>query len=186
MLAHQALALAADLLDELAADRADAADEEVELLELREEEAVVDDIQRLAQVLLLHDQGNVVVRRALGAGEHVDAVAAQDGEELAGDALAVFEALADHRDGGQVFLHPGVTHCAVADLRGELLIHGLACGLGVGVAHAEYDAGLGGGLADQEDADPTARQGAEEAAVHADESDHRGRAEGDQGDVADG
>ena len=171
-LPHQTLALTADLLDQLPADRTDAADEKIELLILGEEETVVDDIQRLAQELLLHDQGDVVVRRTLGAGEHADAVAAEDGKQLAGNALAVLHPFADDRDGGQVLFGRGRTHGAVADLGGEFLIYGLACGLGIRIADAEYDAGLGRGLADQEDADAPARQGAEEAAVHPDEADH--------------
>ena len=102
VLLHEFLPLGGDLSDEVAAYRADAANEDVELLVFRKEETVVDDVEGLAEILAVDYEGDVVLLGALGAGYDADAVAAEDAEELAGYTGVVLHVLADDCDGSEI------------------------------------------------------------------------------------
>ena len=184
--AHQLFALLGDLVDEAAAHSADAAEEEVEFLILGQEEAVMDDVEGLAQLAALHDEGNVGLGGALRQGDHADAVASQGGEKLAGDARMLLHVLADHGDGGQFLADVHGIDGAAFDFAGEGLVEDLAGAGGVSAAHADGNARFGCGLAHEEGADLLLGECGEYAAVHTHDTDHGGARKGDQGDVVDG
>ena len=178
--------LQGDLLDQLPADRAHAADEQVQLLVLRQEESLVHHIQGLPQVAVLHDEGDVRLGGALGAGDDADAVAAQDAEQLARDAAVVLHVLAHDGDRGQPVLPlHGIDGTALDLHRERLGQHPDGLG-GIRRADADGDARLGGRLAHEEHVDALLGQGRENALVHADDTYHRRRGKGDERNVVDG
>ena len=184
--ALERLLLLRDLGDQAAAHGADAADEQVELLVLGQEEIVVDDVERLAELLAVHDEGDVGLGGALGERDHADAVAAQRGEELARDAGVLLHVLADHGHGGELVAHLDRVDRSAFNLAREGLGEDFLRAGGVAFAHADGDARLGSRLADEEGADLLLGEGGEDAAVHTHDTDHRGTRQGDQGDVVDG
>ena len=149
-LLHQGFALPGNLLYELASHGAYSAEEDVELLILGEEEAVVDDVQGLAQVLAVYDEGNVGLRRSLGAGDYADAAPSQGGEELAGNARMMSHVFTYHRHcrKGTVAFHRG--YGPGADFLAESLVKHLTGTFGVLLADAYGYTGFGGCLAHQE------------------------------------
>ena len=68
------------LLDELVADGAGAADEEVEFFVVAHEEGIVQDVEGFAQQGALDDKRDAHFERAEGDGVHTDAVTTEDGE----------------------------------------------------------------------------------------------------------
>ena len=68
------------LLDELVADGAGAADEEVEFFVVAHEEGIVQDVEGFAQQGALDDERDAHFERAEGDGVHTDAVATENGE----------------------------------------------------------------------------------------------------------
>ena len=69
------------LLDELVADSAGAADEKVEFFVVAHEEGVVQDVEGFAQQGALDDERDAHFERAEGNGVHTDAVATENGEQ---------------------------------------------------------------------------------------------------------
>ena len=68
------------LLDELIADGASAADEEVEFFVVAHEEGIVQYVEGFAQQGTLDDERDAHFERAEGDGVHTDAVATEDGK----------------------------------------------------------------------------------------------------------
>ena len=178
--------LEGNLLDQLPADRTHAADEQVQFLILRQEEPFVNDIQGLPEVFMLHDEGDVALRGALGQGDDADAVPAQDAEQLTGDTAAVLHVLAHDGDGGELVLPLHGIDGAARDLRRERLGQHLAGLLCIGCAYTDGNACLRGRLAYEEHVDVPARQGREDTLVHADDPHHGGGRQRDERDVVDG
>ena len=141
-LLHQFSALRGKLFEQLAAHRTDAAHEDVKLLIFRQEETVVYDIERLAQVFPVHYERDVALGRALRAGDDADAVASEGAEELSGYAGVVFHVLADHGHRGELIfdLHREYRSCFY--LSAEFPVDRLRGGNGVHAADTYRDACL--------------------------------------------
>ena len=166
--------LEGDLLDQLTADRTHAADEQVQFLILRQEEAFVHDIQGLTQILALDDEGNVALGSALREGDDADAVAAQDTEQLTRDTAVVLHVLAHDGHRRELVLPLDGMDSPAGDLRRKGLRQHLAGLFRIRRAYADGNACFRGRLAHQEHIDVLARQGGENPLVHADDSHHRG------------
>ena len=190
--AHQFLALLVYLLNEASAHGAHTADEEVEHLIFAQEKGVVDDVQRLAQVLLGNDEGYVRLACALGTCNHTDTATSQRAEQLAGNARGVLHVLAHDGHGGQASLGRHGVHGAIGYLLGKLLVEHTACLTGIHVAHTYGGAVLAACLGHHEHGYAIVRQAGEDTAVHTDDTHHGKTADGDErgaldaGDATDG
>ena len=134
---HEELLLGAYLFEEHAADGSDAADEEVEHLVFREEERVVEHVERLAQEASVDDERDVRLRGTLCTGDDRDAAASQCAEELTGDAGRVLHVLAHDGDSGQSALSLHGEHGSRLNLLGKLVVEHLDGSLCVLVAYAD-------------------------------------------------
>ena len=94
------LVLRANLFDEVAANGSYATDEEVQHLIFRQEERVVEYVERLAQVLAIDHERDVGLRGTLCAGNDTDARASQRAKQFTGDARGVLHVLTYNSDGG--------------------------------------------------------------------------------------
>ena len=146
----------------------------------------MDDIQGLAQGLVLDDEGDVRLGSALGAGDDADAVPAQDAEQLTGDTAVVLHVLAHDGNRGQFVLPLHGIDGAAGNLGREGLRQHLAGLLRIGSADTEGDTRLGRRLAHQEHVDVLAGQRRENPLVHTDDTHHRRRGKGDERDIVDG
>ena len=104
---------------------------------LGKEETVVYDIERLAQVFAVDDEGDVVLLGTLCAGDDADAVAAEHAEELAGDTGVVLHVFAHDGDGGKVLHQLHRVHGTFGNLVGEFAAQDLACRFGLVGSDAE-------------------------------------------------
>ena len=136
-LLHEFLLLAADLLQEASADGPDAADKEVEHLIFREEERVVNHVERLAQRFAVDHKGDVRLGGSLCAGDDVDAVPPQRAEEFSGDARRLLHVLADDGNGCEVIGRLDGVDFAHFNLLGELFVEHLAGEGGILVPHTD-------------------------------------------------
>ena len=190
--AHELLALLMYLLYKAAAHGAHTADEEVEHLVFAQKKGVVDYVQRLAQILLSNDKGDIRLAGTLGTGNNADTATAKRAEQLAGNARCVLHVLAHYGHGGQASLgHHGI-HGALGYLLGKLFVEHTACLLGIGIAHTDGGAVLTACLRYHEHGDAIVCQTGEDTAVHTDDTHHGETADGDErgaldaGDATDG
>ena len=135
--ALQLLILIVNLFEQLSAHCAHAADKEVEHLVFRQEERVVNGVERLAQMFALNDERDVGLRRTLRTRYHADAGSAECAEELAGDARRVLHVLAYDGDGSQSVLGVHGVHGARLYLLRKLAVEHLYSLRSVLVAHAD-------------------------------------------------
>src|SRR5208337_3125204 len=94
----------------------------LQLVELKD---VVQDFNGFLGVILVHDERDVRLRRALADHPDVDALAAQRGEQLTGNARGAGHALAYDGDDAHVIITGDVAHELLAELltqRDERLI----------------------------------------------------------------
>ena len=135
--AAQFFLLAADLLDEHTADGANAADEEVELLVFAEEERIVDDVERLAQIVAVDGERYVGLACTLCAGDDADAAASESAEQFAGDAGGMFHVLSDDCDCCEAALGVHGEHGSILDFLRELMVEHTDGFVGIFVAHTD-------------------------------------------------
>ena len=133
----QLLVLRIDLLNEVAAHSANAADEEVEHLVLRKEERVVDDVEGLAQVFCINDKRDVGLGCALCAGNDTDARTTQRAEQFTRNARRVLHVLTHDGDGCQSALGMHGEHGARHDLFRELHVQHLDSTIGILVTNTD-------------------------------------------------
>ena len=182
---HERAPLQADLFQQVAPHLSDASHEDVEYLILRQEERVVDHVDRLRKAFERHDHRDVGLRGALRAGDDVDAVASQRPEQLARDAGRMFHVVAHHGDRRQVVFGGDAAHLADLDFGGELPGEHRDGQIGVLVAQSDRRGVLRGGLRHEEDADAGPGQCAEDAVVDADHAYHAKPLNGHQTGVVD-
>ena len=97
---HQELLLGADLLKQHAAHGTDTTDEEVQHLVFRQEERVVQHVERLAQELAVDHERDIRLRSTLSTGNHADTGASQCAEQLTGDTRGLLHVLTHDGDCG--------------------------------------------------------------------------------------
>ena len=186
LLLLELLLLQADLLQKLTAHGAHTADEEVEHLVLREEERIMDGVERLAQAVLLDDERDVGLAGALSAGDDTDTASAEGAEQLAGDAGRALHVLAHNGHSGQTALGLHAEHAAVLNLLPELLVEHAAGFVRVAVLHTDAGVVLRRGLRHHEDRDAVLGQRGEDALIHTDHAHHGQAAHGDETGALDG
>ena len=185
LVGHERAPLQADLFQQVAPHLSDAGHEDVEYLILRQEERVVDHVDRLRKAFERHDHRDVGLRGALRAGDDVDAVASQGPEQPARDAGRMFHVVAHHGDRRQVVFGGDAAHLADLDFGGELPGEHRDGQIGVLVAQSDRRGVLRGGLRHEEDADAGPGQCAEDAVVDADHAYHAQPLNGHQTGVVD-
>ena len=173
-------------MDELVADGAGAADEEVEFFVVAHEEGIVQDVEGFAQQGALDDERDAHFEGAEGDGVHTDAVATEDGEQSADGTGVMAEILAHHGHGGQACATTGGIHGAGGNFLCELGIENVAGALRIGRSDGERSRGFRSRLRHHEHADAGLCQSGEDAAIDTDHTDHGHTADGDQSGLADG
>ena len=149
----EVLALGEHLVDHRAADVADAEAEDVQALDLRFEEGLMNGLQRLALVLGVDDDGNVALRGALADGPDAHAVAAEGAEGAPGDAALLAHAVTDEGHDGKAGFDDERLNAAELLLRTELLVQ---CDFGissVSVGHSNADGVFARPLGDEDHVD---------------------------------
>ena len=104
VLLHQFLTLAVNLFYQTAAYRTNSADKEVQYLILRQEERVMDHVQRLAQRLAVYHKRNIRFRSALCTSYHIDTVTSQRTEQLTGNTRRMLHILTYNGYRSQILL----------------------------------------------------------------------------------
>ena len=132
----------------------------------------MDHVERLAQALERDDERNVSFRRALSAGDHIDAVAPQRTEKPSRDAGRMLHVLAHDRDRGQIGLLLDPVDLSHGDFLSELGREHLDRHRSVGVADADRRRILGSRLRDEEHADARLGQRLEYPVIDADHANH--------------
>ena len=131
VLFFQCQLLLSDLLQQVAAHGTGSDDEEVQLLVWREEEGVVDDVERLFKVCPGYNAGDVGFSGTLCQCHDTDAVPAECAEELAGDPRYMFHVLTHDGNGSQFILDDDLIDAAHGDLMFKLLVEHLLGSRGI-------------------------------------------------------
>ena len=174
------------LVDHRSADIAHAEAEDVQALDFRFEEGLMDGLQGLALVLGVDDDGNVALGGALADGPDADAVAAEGAESAPGNAALLAHAVSDEGHDGKARFDDEGFNAAELLLGTKLLVQGRLGLCGISIGHGDADGVFARPLGDEDDVDAGQREGREEAAGKAGNADHAATADGDERDVLEG
>ena len=180
---QQIVTLLLELLQQRAADVADADDGQREAL-ARLEKRLMNRVERAHLLRRVDHARDVALRRALRDRADVDVVPAERVEHLPRDAGPALHPLADDGENRLVGLVVD-DHQPVADFVAELLLDRLDAARRVGAAHGKADRVLGRGLRDQDDVDALGRQGPEQPFRDPRHADHARAAQRQQRQAAD-
>ena len=136
-------------------------------------------------VAAAHHHRDVELRAALGDGAHVDAMATEHAEDLAGDSRPGRHLGADHRNHRVILLHHHVVDDTVSSFEGEFVVHGLFGNRRLGAVDDEADRMFRGALADQDHRNFLPGEGAEEALRDAGHAHHAISLDAHQGNPSD-
>ena len=186
VLLHQFRLLDANLFQQVASDRTDPGDEEVQHLVLGKKKGIMDRVQCLAQVFQLDDEGNVCFGSPLCTGDHADTCATQCPEQLTGDTRSAFHVFAYDSDGCQVFFRYRVTHVALGAFKCELFVQDFDCQVCVCIPDGKCRIVFRTGLRDHEHTDTVLCQCFENTVVDTDNTYHAQPLNRDQAGVVDG
>src|SRR3989338_2969958 len=178
-------ALARDLREERAPDKARADQKDVHYLFLGKEERRVERIERFFFIAFRDDDRNIQFRRALRYRDDVDAVARQCMKEPTRRADAVLHPFAYDSDDRKVARDDGLVDEALFVLLSEFFIDSAACTVGVLGSDIEGYGILRGSLCDDDGIDPRAGESAEEPAGGAAHPQHTAPFHAKHGDTGD-
>ena len=132
----------------------------------------MNDIQGLAQRLAVHDERDIRFRSTLRTGYHIDTVASQRAEQLAGNTRRMLHILAYNGHRSQIFLRLYGRNLSHFNLFGKLLIQHLTSQVGIRIAHTDGSGVLRRGLRNEEHTDAVLCQSFEDAIVHTNHANH--------------
>ena len=185
VLVFQEIGLVAQLVEHCAAHRANAHHKQVHAFVFRQEEAVVQRVQRLCNLFFLDYYRYVALCCALRDGSDVDAVLAQQTEGLSGDAHLLAHFVAHHGDDGKAVFRLDGVHNLALNLNGEFLVQAGAGLLGVVGVDAHADGVLARRLGDEQHVHISHAKRLEGSHCHARHPNHSAARNGYQRYVAD-
>ena len=137
VLLHQFRLLDANLFQQVASDRTDSGDEEVQHLVLGKKKGIMDRVQCLAQVFELDDERNICFGSALCTSDHADTCTTQCTEQSACNTRCAFHIFSDDGDCRQIFLGNRIVHVSLGTFKGKLFVQDFYCQVCIGITDSE-------------------------------------------------
>ena len=132
---HQFFALSGNLFNQATAHSAYPTQEEVQHTVFRQEETVVNHIQRLSQISRFHNKGNIGLGNTLRTSNDINTVAPQSTEQFSGHSRNILHAFAYNSYGSQSATGLHREHGAGLNFLGKLFIQYTACLFYILVTH---------------------------------------------------
>ena len=182
----QSLLLTADLFDKAVAYCSNTADEKIQHLIFRQEERIVNYVQRLAQRSSVYYKRDVGFGSTLGTSYHIDTVTSQCTEQFSGNTRCMLHVLSHDSHGSQSAFGFHRTDFSHFYFLGKLFVQYFAGQRSVYRPHTDRSRVLRRCLRNQEHTDAILCQSLEDSVIHTDYSHHTQSGHGYQARIIDG